>query len=796
MGVILGVLASHWWRQPAQFITLISGLAVATALWTGVQAINQEARTSYDQAARILSGPAMANLTSPAGTMPLSVYARLRRAGVAAIPVIEGRLGSGQHDIRILAYDFLSLPPPDAPGQVDDDPATLFRDGDIVFASPETARKIRAEGWVARVIETPRLLQDQVVMDIALGEEMLDMYGRLSRIMIPPDAADQARRIATQLTLVMPEQATDIAALTRSFHLNLTAFGFLAFAVGLFIVHGTIGLAFEQRRGVFRTLRALGTSSRRLAVCLTAELLTLALGAGIIGILLGYLIAAALLPGVAATLGNLYGASVGDTLEFRWQWAASGLGIAVAGTLAASAGALRRVSTLPPLRLHNPQAWMARARADFRFQSVGALLLGGVAILSYFFGSGLIWGFVLLAAVLLAAALVLPRLLLLLVDAMGRTDRGPVWGWFWADTRQQMSGLSLALMALLLALAANLGVGTMVSSFRATFIGWLDQRLASELYVDTHVPGQGAEVRAFIEAEGLTVLPIIDAMSTVNTVPTQIYGVADHATYRDNWPILSALPRPWDVVHSGQGALINEQMANRIGLAPGDRLDIAPGWQGVVAGVYSDYGNPAGQAILGIAAHKVLFPDVPETRFGVRIPPDQVDGLRDRLMIAFDLDADNFTNQAEIKAFSIGVFDRTFAVSAALNVLTLGIAALAILTSLLTLATFRLPQIAPVWALGLTRRELARFEILRSLILTVFTFVAAVPVGLGMAWILLNVVNVQAFGWRLPMQLFPMDWLRLLLFAMVAAIAAAILPMRRLRRTAPADFLKVFANDR
>ena len=49
---------------------------------------------------------------------------------------------------------------------------------------------------------------------------------------------------------------------------------------------------------------------------------------------------------------------------------------------------------------------------------------------------------------------------------------------------QALGRLSLALMALLLALAVNVGVGTMVESFRRTFLGYLDQRLAAELYVD------------------------------------------------------------------------------------------------------------------------------------------------------------------------------------------------------------------------------------------------------------------------------------------------------------------------
>jgi putative ABC transport system permease protein len=124
------------------------------------------------------------------------------------------------------------------------------------------------------------------------------------------------------------------------------------------------------------------------------------------------------------------------------------------------------------------------------------------------------------------------------------------------------------------------------------------------------------------------------------------------------------------------------------------------------------------------------------------------------------------------------------------------VAGFALLTSLLTLANLRLPQLAPVWALGLTRARLARFELIRSLILAALTFVLALPVGLILAWVLLAIVNVEAFGWRLPMTLFPVDWLRLFALAMLAAALAAALPALRLARISPTTLLKVFAHER
>ena len=153
-------------------------------------------------------------------------------------------------------------------------------------------------------------------------------------------------------------------------------------------------------------------------------------------------------------------------------------------------------------------------------------------------------------------------------------------------------------------------------------------------------------------------------------------------------------------------------------------------------------------------------------------------------------------DQARLKASSLAVFERTFLVTGALNVLTLGVAGFAILMSLLTLADIRIPQLAPVWALGFTRRDLGRLEMLRAVALSAFIFLFAIPVGLVLAWVLLSIVNVAAFGWKLPMFLFPREYALLGLYALIAAFLAALWPVTRLMRTPPSTLLKVFSNER
>ncbi len=788
-------LLSHWGRHPLQVAMLVVGLALATGLWSGVQAINAEARAAYDRAAGVLGQDRLDRIVASDGALTVARYAGLRRAGWPVSPVLEGRLAG----LRVLGVEPLTLPRgaavPGMPG-VGGDTLGDFLAGRLVLVAPETvSRPGVAEALDGLTMDpAPDLPPMTVLADIATAERLLGVSGEITALLIDPDRALPGP-LPAGLEIRAATGEDDLARLTDSFHLNLTAFGFLAFAVGIFIVHAAIGLAFEQRRPMFRTLRALGVPARTLGVLVLAEMLGFALVAGLAGVALGYAVAAALLPDVAATLGGLYGAAVPGVLELRAGWVLAGLGMALAGTLVAAGQGLWQVWRLPPLASAGARAWGLAAGRTRWLQGLAGLALLSLAGLALAFGSGLWAGFTVLAGLLLGAALVLPAVLAgLLAQAEGRA-KGVLSQWFWADARQQLPGLSLALMALLLALSANVGVGTMVGSFRATFTGWLDQRLASELYLTAASPDQAAAMRIWLEPRVQAILPIVAADTPLIGQPGEVYGIADHATYRDNWPLLTALPDVWDVVARGEGVLVNEQLSRRAGLDLGAVLDL-PGGTLPVAGVYSDYGNPSPQAIIGLEAFGERFPGVKELRYAVRVPEADAAALAADLRDEFALGESQLVDQAGIKAFSLRVFERTFAVTGALNVLTLGVAGLAMLASLVTLSSLRLPQLAPVWAMGLTQRRLAGLDLSRTVVLALLTAVVALPLGLALAWVLLAVVNVEAFGWRLPMRAFPGQWLWLFVAAGLAGGLAALVPALTLMRRRPADLVRVFANER
>ncbi|MHA1529772.1 MAG: FtsX-like permease family protein [Alphaproteobacteria bacterium] len=816
---ILLALTSHWRRRPVQLLALLVGIAAATALWSGVQALNAHARASYDRAAAAIGGDRTPFLAGVDGRrFAQELFVDLRRAGWPVSPLLEGWIEIGGRSLRLVGVEPLTLPRGAAFGVLAGDGGDLARFLTPPFRSlvgPETRAALGLGEGAAPVTDRGAVLPPLatragmapglIAVDIGVAQRLLGAPGEVSRLLLGEHRAGArpalSEVVGDRLHRVEPGADSDLARLTDSFHLNLTAFGLLSFVVGLFIAHSAIGLAFEQRRATMRTLRACGVSSRLLTGVLLGELLAIALVAGAAGVACGYLVASALLPDVAASLHGLYGARMSGELALEPGWVLAGLAMSVLGALTAAAGSLWSARRLPVLATARPVAWRGAHQRALEIQGAVAAALFALALLALAFGGGLVAGFAVMAGLLLGAALTLPLLLGMALRLGERSARRPLAQWFWADSRQQLSGLSLALMALLLALAVNVGVGTMVSSFRTTFETWLDQRLAAEIYLRAENGKQAARIETWLarRQEVEAILPNWSVEARLEDWPTQIYGFADHATYRDHWPLLDAGENAWDRLRAGDAALISEQLARRQDIALGDALHIpaAAGALSVeVVGVYPDYGNPKGQIIVNVEVLARHWPDVERTDFGLRLSPAEIPGLITALRAEFGPGPLRVIDQATLKAGSTRIFERTFAVTAALNALTLGVAGIALLTSLLTLANARLPQLAPIWAIGVTRRDLAWIELLRTMALALITALIALPLGLVVAWLLVAVVNVEAFGWRLPLHFFPLQWALLLGLALITSLLACVAPIIRLRRTPPAQLLKVFADER
>jgi len=573
-------LWSHWARHRLQLGVVIVGLALATGLWTGVQAINAEARASYDRAANALGQTQFAQITRVDAPLRLQDFVALRRAGWLVTPIVQGTLrGTG---IEVLGFDPFTAPIdssfPDLSGEGDLS-AFILHPG-IIFVHPDTVDRLPENLPPYRILDA--IPPGQIVTDLSVA-----------------------------MSLLRKDTLSSILLLDHQVDMRLP-------------------------------LRALGLSQRGLMFLLSAEAFVFATIGGGIGVFLGYIVAALLLPGVAATLSGLYGASVSGSLSLSPVWWLIGFAMAYLGAAAAVSGSLWQLSKLSILAPAMPRAWSRAGIQTARLQAFGGIILMILAVMFGLLGNSLVAGFVCLAAMLLGAALLVPLFLTLIVSLLSRWGTGAITQWIWADTRQQIQPMSLALMALMLALAANVGVSTMVGSFRSTFTGWLDQRLASDLYITTRTPIEAAAMQEFVSPHVDSILPIVSAEVNLAGSPGQVFGIKDHDIYRDHWPLLEATSDVWDRVAAGEGVLVNEQLARREELWTGAELKLANGWHIEIVGVYSDYGNPAGQAFINYEVFKQRYPDITPLRFAISAanPSD----VRERIVTEFGLPGDNTIN--------------------------------------------------------------------------------------------------------------------------------------------------------
>ena len=309
----------HWFRKPLQFLFLVMGLSLATALWSSIQLLNSQAKNSYEDAVKILTAYETEKIISKKNKLiPIESFAKLRRAGWLVTPILEGKLPS-QNSITILGIEPISIS--ETSSLLDG----LFRNGEnlkefvikknIGFATQETVNSLGKLPLGLQMSVDESLLTNVLITDISVAAKILGHQGEITRFELTGPASSNRQILEKlDLRLVPSNSQADLEQLTESFHLNLSAFGLLGFIVGLFIVYSTLNLAFEQRKTTYMALRSIGVPVWTVYTSTLIEILVLALTGGIIGIFLGHWLASSLFPDVAATLNHIYGANLGNQL--------------------------------------------------------------------------------------------------------------------------------------------------------------------------------------------------------------------------------------------------------------------------------------------------------------------------------------------------------------------------------------------------------------------------------------------------------------------------------------------------
>ena len=828
----LRYLAVH----PAQSVLGVLGVALGVAIVVGIQITQESSKRAFDASMRSVFGANTHHVIAAEEYFDEGVLGDIRRLAPSLhpTPVLEGTLQidvESRPRMRLLGVDPIGQASAAVGDELDLMRFISVPGGAIIGAGAARRWQVTAGDRLAvRTRAGPAELEiiavaggrrqgsfavadNVIVVDIASAQEILDLAGRLSRIELD-GAADAGQLMALEgrlpglLRVVETGRYTHSARqLTRAFYINLNALSLLALLVGIFLIFNTTAFLVVQRRAVFARLRAIGVTRGGIATLVLVEALMLGAVGGVCGVILGTVLANVLMGSIAQTMSDHYFEAASVAALPSPLLTIAGVGLALAATLVAALLPALEASRVEPCEALRPTAFEHALMRKLRWVAGAAVVLvtAGVILLAYP-SQSLLTGFAGLGCFILAATLATPwlayrviqRVLGSLHARLAVPERNAL-----AQACRSMSRIGIAMAALMAATATSVGIGVMVTSFRLAVIDWLDTLLRAEIYVSE--PGRrdsgpliGPGLRAQIVA-----LPTVAELSTVRRLSItredgDVRVTAYHlpAAARDGFRFLSGSARNvWRTWTTADTVIVSEPFAYRHRTGVGDDL-VLPTPAGPVAfeivGVYQDYTNERGVVAMSSDNFVKYWRD--RRVHGIGVYPAQdanSDALAQELTaVIAPYQLLSMWSNAEVKRRSLEIFDRTFDVTEVLSVLAALIAALGVFSALLALHLERMREYAVMRALGCSNVFVRRTLYAQTFVVGAIAGLFAIPIGIGIAAILIEVINVRSFGWSMHMYLTPAAVAIPPVLAVTAALAATVYPAERAVRVQPAAALR------
>ena len=818
------LLLGEWRAHPVRAFVAILAIAIGVSLGFAIHLINAAAFNEFSTAVKSLSGQADVQVAGREALFDESIYPWLaQRDGVAvASPVLDlhaavaGRAGKDGAALHILALDvfragFIS---PDLIGApAEGQPFDTLAD-DAIFLSPAALRWLSvAQGdtialqsgtgqvplRVAGSLQRARAGQRIAVMDIGAAQWRFNKLGKLSRIDLKlrqgvnRDAfqADLARaleaRYPGRFQVGQPNDENQNSRnnnLSRAYRVNLTVLALVALFTGAFLVFSTQALSVIRRRGQFALLRVLGMERGQLLRQVLLEGASLGvLGAGL-GIAGGYAMAAVALRYFGGDLGAGYFAGVQPQVQFTpvaaFVYFALGLGVALLGC---AAPALEAARAAPAIALKSGSEEVVTTRLAKTWPALACLLLAGaLTFLPPVFELPL-FGYLSIALLLIGAIALMPQLAAvvfrLLQRAWLRTDassHAPVRSLTLSRLANASGQAGIALGGVLSSFSLMVAMAIMVSSFRVSVDDWLLQILPADVYTRTTASGGTAGLNPREQAA-------ISALPGVARVDFQRLRSLSLAPDRPNVMLLA---RPVNLADPGKSmVLVGETLAVPDGAKPvwlseaaADLYNVKPGQQialplagGLhkffVAGIWRDYARSSGAIQMPLADYRALTGDHNVSDAALWLDKDATgEKLQQRLKaLPFGASLEVSTPSA-IRALSLQIFDRSFAVTYLLEAIAIviGLFGVAATFSAQTLARAR--EFGMLRHVGVTRGQILSILALEGGALTALGIATGFVLGLLISFVLVFIVNPQSFHWTMQLHL---PW------SLIASVAAALL---------------------
>lgn len=669
-------------------------------------------------------------------------------------------------------------------------------------------RKVRARLVALIAEDQDRGLDNLLISDIATAQQWLRMEGRLSRIDVRiSQSRSEAESSAGHIESLLPAgvmflpaegRTRSVTEMSEAFMTNLTAMSLLALLIGVFLIYNSVSFAVLQRRALIGTLRALGLTRRQTFALILFEALLLGVIGAAIGLGLGIWLGEKLLLLVSRSINDLYFAVNVTGVEVPLWSIVRGFVAGLGATLLAAAIPAMEAASYPP------QLAMTRSTLERRSgmltpmiavagvaAAIGALLLMQVS------GTDLVAGLVAVFMLILGLALCIP----LAVRAASRLAAPVAAGLGGLSARLAVSGVGaslsrtgVAIVALAVAVSATIGVSIMVESFRHSVGEWVNNTLRSDVYVGVargsldpelvqdllHLPGisdHSSNRRVWLEAaSGRMRLTAID-MARESYAGVQLEQSDREAV--------------WRAFEEAGAVLVSNSYAYRHDTGQGGRVSLptpAGERQFAIAGTYRSYDAELDAVLMSRRTYDAIWEDPAIDSLGIYLRDDVpveelIAGIR---ALSEGRQALIVNSNRALRERSMQVFDQTFIITDVLYWLAVAVASIGILGAMLALQLERGRELALFRALGMTQGQLGIMVTVQTGFIGLMSGLAAIPLGLVVAWVLIDVINRRAFGWQMDLTVSPAVLMTAVVLAVFAALAAGIYPAWWAARARPA----------
>jgi len=659
-----------------------------------------------------------------------------------------------------------------------------------------------------------RGLETLLLVDIATAQDLLAPAGAAAApalghidLILEGPAQEQAIRTWLPAGLKLETAAARgnaVQQMTAAFELNLTAMSLLAMVVGIFLIYNTVTFSVVQRRSLFGVLRCLGVTRRQLFTLILGEAALFSLVGSLLGLALGVVLGRTVVGLITQTINDFYFVVSVRQISLSGFTLAKGMAVGVASALVASALPAWEAMATPP------QMTLQRSSLEAGWQRLlpwflpAAALTGGLGVLLLRWDSrDLVPAFAGLFALLMGAALLMPPVLAAAMTVLGRAGGGlgVVARLAPRDILRSLSRTAVAVAALMVAVSVIVGLSIMIGSFRGTVVTWLDQTLQADLFVSPPSTTANRVLGKVDPAivQSVAARPDLRAMVTFNSFDVRLVDQDRDITLIAAGGDISAGRRPYAWVRPGiddpfaalaarEGVILSPAVYLRDGqgaIPEQVRLETPDGERSFpVVAVFYDYSSDRGSVLMDRSQVAELWHDDNVASLGLFLAPgvepeavaaDLREGFRSRQSLLVQ------TNGA-LRQGSLEIFDRTFAITGALQLLTVLVAFIGIFSTLMSLQLERGREFAVLRASGMTPFQLGRLTLLATGLMGLLAGTCSMPLGYGLAWVLVHVINVRSFGWTLQIALEPRFFVQSLLVAVGAAVLAGLYPALRLGR--------------